>query len=384
MAEPELAEPKWALAVEPVPLSANLERSMTAPLVLVTGDTFGVPKLFQRLRDRQAPFVPIVTVEDLRNKITWNELQSVARGAVTVPTLKTLGRLLVPPSGFEWPKEMDLGSQPAKRKRGGSGNNKPTMTLEQQLAAEGVEPLNSATFRFNSSVVFEGIPKKGEAVFIDAYTTKLFDQMWLAQNEIPQLRTYLRPPSIRNAVFNQIAEELPPLSEEVEKKVNKAGKVITLDFKYAHYESNRRNQAKPLKRLAVTSGAAEQLDASGAMLAKQQKLSQVLTVIDLEQADPQTRAASEQRTQWLAKVKAEPVLKVELQAGEANRAAADPAAVVAAAADAAAAATRQVLQEFHGTAARTSSNVTPGSASTVRRCPAHLLPARAHSIKTQP
>ena len=88
MAEPEPREPTWVLAVEPVPLSANLERSLAAPLVLVTGESTGVATLFQRLRARE---VPIVTVEDLRTKILCQELQAVARGAVSAATLKTLG-----------------------------------------------------------------------------------------------------------------------------------------------------------------------------------------------------------------------------------------------------------------------------------------------------
>lgn len=265
MAEPEPREPTWVLAVEPVPLSANLERSLAAPLVLVTGESTGVATLFQRLRARE---VPIVTVEDLRTKILCQELQAVARGAVSTATLKTLGRLLEPPHGFEWPKLPLDSSAPPKRARGGNGNNKPTVELEEQLRMEGVEPLNPATFRLNSTVVFDGIPKIGEAATIDAYTTRLFDQMWLAQNEIPQLRAYLRPYTVRNAVFEQIGAELPPLSAELLKKVCKKGKPITLDRKYAVYESNRRNQAKPLKRLAVTSDAVEQMDGCGQTLSK--------------------------------------------------------------------------------------------------------------------
>ena len=102
MVEPEPPEPTWVLAVEPVPLSANLERSLAAPLAFVTGESTGVVTLFQRLRAREKG--PIVTVEDLRTKIYCNELQAMARGAVSVGALNTLGRLLEPPSGFQWPK----------------------------------------------------------------------------------------------------------------------------------------------------------------------------------------------------------------------------------------------------------------------------------------
>jgi hypothetical protein len=231
-------------------------------------------------------------------------------------------------------------SLPAKRKRGGNGSNRPTLSLEDQLQAEGVAALNPATFRFNSKVVFENIPKKGEATCIDPYLASLFDQMWLAQNEIPQLRTYLRPFQIREAVFAQLEDELPPLS----KQSNKHGKRVTLDMKYAIYESNRRNQAKPLKRLSVTSEAAKQLDEHGCTLAKKQKLSSVLNVIDLTVADPRERAASEHREAWLAKVKAEPIQPQSEPRKETE-------AVATAAAAAGAAAAQQLLQgvlQAHG------------------------------------
>ena len=114
---------------------------------------------------------------------------------LSVPSLKTIGRLIEPSAtGFQW--KPSTGPTGAKRGRGGNGNNKPTLELKEQLEADGVELLNATTFEL-SAVTWEGIPRKGEAAVLDPYISQLFDQMWLTQNAISQLRTYLRPDDVR-------------------------------------------------------------------------------------------------------------------------------------------------------------------------------------------
>ena len=197
-AEPE---PTWALAVEPAPLHAKLLLSIAPAAGMLTRQEEPVLKLFMNLAQRGLEG-SIVTVEDFRTKLMWGELRTEAKIAgVSAPTLKTIGRLIEPsPTGFQW-KQSE--ATEAKRGRGGNGNNKPTQSLKEQLEAEGVEPLNAATFEF-SAVTWEGIPRKGQTATLDASIPQLFDQMWLTQNAIPQLRTYLRPADVRGAVFDWI------------------------------------------------------------------------------------------------------------------------------------------------------------------------------------
>ena len=200
----------WAVGVEPAPLTARLFDSVAPVLGMICQDRANTASFFTQLLHRTGPGGPIETVEDLRTKITYPEVQQLARGSIGPAGLKTLSKILDPAQGFEWPKpEPVLG---AKSKQGGNGNCKLTLTLEEQLQVEGVGPLNPATFTFNEALVFDGIPLKGQTATIDAYVSRLFDQMWLAQNQIPQLRTYLRPAAIRASVFDWLAAKLPPLS----------------------------------------------------------------------------------------------------------------------------------------------------------------------------
>ena len=219
-AEPE---PTWALAVEPAPLHAKLLLSIAPAAGMLTRQEEPVLKLFMNLAQRGLEG-SIVTVEDFRTKLMWGELRAEAKKAgVSAPTLKTIGRLIEPsPTGFQW-KQSE--ATEAKRGRGGNGNNKPTQSLKEQLEAEGVEPLNAATFEF-SAVTWEGIPRKGQAATLDASIPQLFDQMWLTQNAIPQLRTYLRGADVRGAVFDWIDANLAPPSEAY--LTNRKGLPVTL------------------------------------------------------------------------------------------------------------------------------------------------------------
>jgi hypothetical protein len=98
MAE-EQPEPTWCLAVQPAPPTANLLRSLAAPLGAIAGNPTGVQKMFEGFLDRGDMLEPIVTVEDLRTKIEWGQLLAESRGVVSSATLKTLGKLLEPGGG---------------------------------------------------------------------------------------------------------------------------------------------------------------------------------------------------------------------------------------------------------------------------------------------
>jgi hypothetical protein len=220
-----MAEPasRWYLGVDPAPLTADLALTIAPPLGAIVGDHIGVARFFAELGCREEN--PITNVMELRTRITWCELKALARRTLKSPTaLTTMRRIIDPTETFEWPRPEKPPNE--KRKRGGNGNNKPRMTLEEQLRAEDVLPLDEATFAFAPGV-FDGIPRKGMAASIDAYVGRLFDQMWLAQLQIPQLRLYLRPAAIRRCVFYHLEKNYPPLSESR----NKKGQLVTLDMK---------------------------------------------------------------------------------------------------------------------------------------------------------
>ena len=123
----------------------------------------------------------------------WHELKHHAQGVAKGATLRTLARLLEPsvPNGFVWVKHKK--SAMAKRAPGGNGNNKPSVTLEQQLEQEGVEPLNPRTFQW-ADAVFDGVPRKGEADKINDHVDTLFDNTWLAQNAVRRVRPCMHGP----------------------------------------------------------------------------------------------------------------------------------------------------------------------------------------------
>ena len=65
--------------------------------------------------------------------------------------------------------------------------------------------------------------------------------------QVPQLRLYLRPPSIRDATLAQWEAELPPFQVEYGRK----REPIDLMKKYETYQANRRNKEKCLRRAAL-------------------------------------------------------------------------------------------------------------------------------------
>ena len=135
-----------------------------------------------------------VELAALKQEITWQVLKQHARGKLQDASIKIIARLLEPslPKGYVWPKLAP--DAMAKRAPGGNGNNRVTVTLEQQLLDEGVEPLNASTFRW-ADCVFEGVPRKGEAEKINHHVDTLFDNTWLAQNSVRALPTYSLAPS---------------------------------------------------------------------------------------------------------------------------------------------------------------------------------------------
>ena len=234
----------WAVGMEPAPDEAVLLETVAGPLASISGDS-GVTPFFHLLAGRDPP---ITTVSEIKMNLTNSELQSAARGTVKQATLRTLGNLLQP-GGFIWPVKTDADvAQPAKRKRGsGARNNQPTVGWAEQLRLEGVEALCPATFKF-APHVFDGVPKKGEKARLNGYEQVLFDNTWLAMSQIPQLRSYLRPRGIIEATEAQWEEDLAPY----EPTMNSQGKTLGLMEKFITYTQNRRNHAKPMKRLACS------------------------------------------------------------------------------------------------------------------------------------
>lgn len=129
----------------------------------------------------------VITVENVQESLTWSQLKELTRDHLSVKELKVLGRLLDPTclTGFIWktnPKADE--SIPDKRRPGGNGNCKPVITLEAQLKDTGVEALDPSTFRFNPDVVYDGIPRKGQANYIDDHKGRLFRNLWLTQQQV--------------------------------------------------------------------------------------------------------------------------------------------------------------------------------------------------------
>ena len=177
-AEPAPAEPApatqpvmWNFPVDRAPDELSVRERVQPVLQLVTNDP-GIPSFFAALPS-------LVTVHDLRNGITKPDIKAAARGKLKRATLKALANLLEPGGGFDWPAGEGLAG---KKRPGGNGNNMPRSTLEEQLAEEGVQPLNPSTFCWGASV-FEGVPKKGEAPLLNPYVPRLFDNTFLAQQK---------------------------------------------------------------------------------------------------------------------------------------------------------------------------------------------------------
>ena len=137
-----------------------------------TGDK-GIPTFFGSMPE-------IITVDDLRDKITKPEIKAKARGVIKPATLKSLARIIDPTGNFFW--RDPPGDSEQKRRPGGNGNNKPRLTLEEQLEEEGVEPLNPRTFSWNADVL-KGVPRKGQAPTLNPFLSVLFDHTWLAQQK---------------------------------------------------------------------------------------------------------------------------------------------------------------------------------------------------------
>ena len=70
----------WAVGVEPAPLTARLFDSVAPVLGMICQDRANTASFFTQLLHRTGPGGPIETVEDLRTKITYPEVQQLARG----------------------------------------------------------------------------------------------------------------------------------------------------------------------------------------------------------------------------------------------------------------------------------------------------------------
>ena len=176
MAEVEEPEVQWAVGMKAAPDSLDLRERVQPVWSTATGEAVGIPKFLDDMAARDPPVETVGVIKGLPASV----VKQAARGVISVPCLKALARL-IDPAGFEWQQgELPRG---VKRKAGGNGNNKVLITLKEQLEKEGVEELNTATFRWDQEV-FRGVPKKGEAVSLNAHVQTLFDNTWLAMNKV--------------------------------------------------------------------------------------------------------------------------------------------------------------------------------------------------------
>ena len=174
----------WAVAVENIPDALPLTK--VAPVLMgITGDS-GLQGYWAALEERK------ITDMAWLKKVVRSVMMELQREHIALATLKSLARLMVPGGEFKWPQ---VAGAEKKRKAGGNGNNKPKLTLEQQLAQEGVGPLDPSTFRF-SAKVFERVPKKGEAVCLNPYQTTLFDNMMCAMDKVRAACASREPPCL--------------------------------------------------------------------------------------------------------------------------------------------------------------------------------------------
>ena len=177
MAEVLLEHGQWTLGVSKPPGALAVREHLVPALCLFTADS-GIPAFFASMRP------DIITVEQLCEGITKQDIMAKARGVIKPATLSALRKMLDPSGTFDWTEAPDEeGSIGSKRKRGGNGNNAPRITLEDQLKEEGVEPLNPATFRWGAGV-FHGVALKGQAPSLNPFLTRLFDNTWLAQQKV--------------------------------------------------------------------------------------------------------------------------------------------------------------------------------------------------------
>ena len=313
----------------------------------------------------------ISIVKHVKEDCTFNTLKELTRGILDVPQLKALARLLDPttPKGFQWNHNpAGTQAQPGKRKRGGNGNNARTVSYWGQLASAGVEPLVESTFRFNPELLFAGVPKKGEANYIDDHTRRLFDNLWQLQHTVeppPDLalhllassplararsrasaraptrvmcehagsadRRLLGPPAnlLRHLPTNQRLLPPPQLAAlrcENGQFGHAGARLHSLSAESPcqgegaphpappHPTSPRPHALtlpvcpQPLKRLAITESAANDFEWNG-KLETSAGSKAVFDIVDLKKLDGGTRAEVEERVLFLAKVKAEPVVR---------------------------------------------------------------------------
>eukprot|EP00966_Prymnesium_polylepis_P185196 4292281-Prymnesium_polylepis.1 len=337
MATPGVA---WAPAVEPAPQALNLRPAVAFVLANLSGDK-GVPTFFDNLA---ALDPPIQTIEDVKGMLA-REVRMQQKGVIATATLRTFARL-IEPAGYVWNEGTAGGLD--KRRPGGNGNNKATCTLEEQLAAEGVEALDYANFRWGD-LVFNGVPKKGEAARLNGHESKLFDNTFMAMgkvrrheaclpprmpaarelprmetgadshlpdapSQIKQLRAHLRPAAIRRATLQQWEEELAPWDPPDDKH----GQPVGLMQKFEAYMARRRNSGKSLQRLCLLETDADALGLADApeltvSLAKDRSLSSVVDLIKSEEVDPKLRGLAFERARWLRELDASSIVSVKTE-----------------------------------------------------------------------
>ena len=129
MAQPPVVEVPgvaWVVGVFDVPDSALIGRDIAPTIEGITSDK-GIHNFARSLAARDPP---VLTCAQLKETLTWAEVQAAQRATMKRATLVTTSKLLTPSSGaFKWAASI---TKEGERKRGGvqGQNNKPKLTLD--------------------------------------------------------------------------------------------------------------------------------------------------------------------------------------------------------------------------------------------------------------
>ena len=121
--------------------------------------------------------------------------------------------------------------------------------------------------------------------------------------QVPQLRCYLRPASIRSATLAQWEDELPPFTTEY----NRKDEPVSLIDRFETYCKNRRNKRSSLKRTALPVDA----DRKDFGMDRKHAASWSVDFVDLTVLGPKERRKAEARSEWLRSLSADQLVKVK-------------------------------------------------------------------------
>ena len=187
----------WDLGIHQVPGTVELKDLVRRSAILLPTPEKWIAMVANLAAREEA----VINVEDVLTGMSTAEMKEEFARAGLHPG-RSIGRLarIINPAA---PNEVFLVSR-AKGKQGGSGNNKPVFDLDEE------NPLNFATWEYPDAM-FDGVPGKLEKDYMEEKDVeRLLDNSWLVTQQIPQLRSYIRPVSARNVWDTQVAERCPP------------------------------------------------------------------------------------------------------------------------------------------------------------------------------